>query len=517
MRKVRRTGIGTTIASHNLSSLAYNYTGAGNSHITPMEQTSSTSKGPSPLESIPTELLLLITTFLTGKDLKALARTNRNISTAAEGTLYRVPRLLEESNESSLFRLYRTLADYPQRASMVKDLEIRTFSDYVKSDTSMLDTQSPMPEIPIHIFQPGLMGRILLLLNNLEKLVLIPYNRYATPCFEDLFRSSGLSPGSIPAFRNLQSLSLGWESLPWSVACIPRLDELTIPAQCGVAFTDPEDGCSTAIKTLKLRALECILLLNSGRFVSLRQLLARCPLLTNASISILNAHKFFDNWTSDMEASKNIRNDPASYSTIRHLMAPTSPTLEALDLGMDDDQSPYFLDCVSRIGSLTDFEKLRTLRLPFEALCGHQTQNSWDTTTILPPSLEHLEIQFPTACTTDFLKSLYRDRSHFPCLKMIILYCSNARGDTYEHFRYGAHGHPAFSTIAALKKKGIFVEYHYRECDRSPCWLDENYDPVVMAIVGFLNSLHDLQSVSTGGPLRSWWENPSPDDGVAEE
>jgi hypothetical protein len=283
------------------------------------------------------------------------------------------------------------------------------------------------------------------------------------------------------------------------MSCLPTLTTLIIPIERKVSAPEEGDDRMTAIKSFSLQAIESIFLSVVPRctrdYGSLRQFLARCPLLTQVSVSIKETYHLRNSW-----GSVHLGTDrQGSYSVLQEMIAPTSQTLEKLDLGFDDDQPGSFLDHVSPIGSLTGFEKLTTLRIPYEALIEDKdptdTAPSACVTTILPSSLERLEVQFPGTCILAFLEAIFKNRAYFPNLKMIILYCSkNYRGVSYETFRYRGHLYRGYSVIASLQNHSVQVELRYRECDKLECWSDDNYDPLVMDIVDFLHTLNEVPS-----------------------
>lgn len=78
-----------------------------------------------------------------------------------------------------------------------------------------------------------------------------------------------------------------------------------------------------------------------------------------------------------------------------------APNLDPLSISVQKDLDPYFFDYIHQIGDIQGFKKLKRLRLPDMLLLGNQYNqfrkyDFWRILHMLPPSLEVLDIDYPT-------------------------------------------------------------------------------------------------------------------------
>ncbi|KAF2113955.1 hypothetical protein BDV96DRAFT_577342 [Lophiotrema nucula] len=187
----------------------------------------------------------------------------------------------------------------------------------------------------------------------------------------------------------------------------------------------------------------------------------------------------------ELQASRYLGNVVSgSYDWFLNYLYPIHETLEVLDIPLID---PSFLDWITPATTFTTFPNLKTLSLPQEALLDNSAGDMKHPTSLLPRGLEELSIYFPYVSIVAWLEKFLGCREYFQDLQKITLWPADDRGDAFEEFVYRK------SILGRLDSVGVTINVSIdsEENTTKAEWKDPDYDPFVLEIVEFLQSLPD--------------------------
>lgn len=180
-----------------------------------------------------------------------------------------------------------------------------------------------------------------------------------------------------------------------------------------------------------------------------------------------------------------------SYGTLLKRFNPVALCLKSLDIGLYepdvDDCASVFLWRVQPASGFKEFKALKRLVVPYQCLLG-ATVSLVDTlpspATILPSTLESLEVYCPRIHIYDWFLRLRNVRHRLLALSKIMLHCHSAYGDSYDQFAFINCSHPVLDVMDEL---GITLDFTYRPRDWEEDWND--YDLEIFAVLDWLETL----------------------------
>jgi hypothetical protein len=421
-------------------------------------QTSITMNAPGEhtLEGLATELHLLIANYLQKSHLAVLSRVPKILHIVADDVLYKSIDILSSENatppeaddepEEQAERLH--LANFfgimlarPDLHKRVQSARIVVSLIAVPMDISGLCSPAVPPSplvlsLNATVSEATLAGSLLSLLTEVTTLSLDTYNivdKHSLNALCELFQGRTKhvrqDPSLVPAFRKLKDLS--WSSLyfPFLMACLPELKHLRISSEC--ANEEPDtNNLEPKLAKLTLYRNTTIFFSSYGRLGSKTDtgvfpFIGRCTSLRDFILA-LNRERFPDTENLGQGVDGNLDRLVRSVHVNR-------PELESFTLRAGRKLHNSFLDHVTSIAPYIfhPFTDLKYLRIPQIQLLGANKDavplKQQLIESLLPPTLEHLAIDYPVKTILDFLDWVAQERMTVPCLAKITLYCADHR------------------------------------------------------------------------------------------
>lgn len=377
--------------------------------------------GSSPIERLPTELLLQIAKCISNRDLVSLACVKRQFRSIAEDALYEDVVLLQSVGfRCSMKSFLDALRCRPHFAQKVLRLSISIndgYIDYTLSNTfaasseSLSQWSSHHPDLRCTVWEPSIAGTILSFLPNLQTLDLSTNKRIHTPISECLF-GEDTSPSrqrvlQIAAFRHLTELDWTCDNLEEEIACLPSLRRMSIAEWCHMPDTTSWSSAPT-ITRLELERTSSVLPVISQipipdhpHFkIAANQhtvgFLRMCHHLTHLRISIADHHEF----EGDPFLTEHTNGDLNEF--VKDFSKAT-PALEELSISADGIGYSNFLRYIRPLQTLCGFQNLRTATLTESMLLGPDAHlNSADPSTTLPRHWRNSVSSFPLPISSTF-------------------------------------------------------------------------------------------------------------------
>jgi hypothetical protein len=356
----------------------------------------------STLERLPNELKLNIAEFMTPYTLASLVRVSKTLQPIAEEVLYRSVDILTPELGTDQYKpcytsfFLRTMLQRPDLVQKVKSLKMHV--SYRWAPVTMntlygvpLSASSVTPEIEITVKDTLLAGQLLAHLSVLASLALnFPwclggYHSLMIKFFGSKGDAVKRNLQSVPAFTNLTTLHWTCFYLPFCMACLPRLEALSISRDCLI------EGPGESSEILRISSLTferwVEATLPDGHFKAFEgvygsggpifEFLERCIFLGKLSM-ILDANNF-------REYSHDRRGDMATFVDRLH---DSIPALESLTIKLDDHTSERFLYFMAPVSSFKVFRKIKYLKLPQQMLFGADKGTLTPINELLPTSIK---------------------------------------------------------------------------------------------------------------------------------
>jgi hypothetical protein len=407
------------------------------------------------LQGLPAELRDHIAEYLQRNHLAVFARVSKMLAKLVEDVLYKSvelhssenaspPEADDDKSQGAFEQLYvanfcRTMLERPDLRSRVKSARLVVSFTGVPMNVCLLhglvDTLSTVFNVTVS--EATLAGTLLTLLSDVTSLSLDTWNvvdkdRQNAPCmlFQSEARYARENPELVPAFGNLTVLSWSSLLLPFIVACLPKLDHLHISSEC--AIEDPGSN-ALAPRLSKLTIYRSTTIFfppyepkGTGELdASVLHFIKCCVSLRQLVIGLdRERHPIPET------LGQGVTGDLSGAVTQLHKLR---PELESFTLRAARKLHNSFLDHVTPIASYTfhPFTGLKHLRIPQIQLFGadkdEEPLKQQSIASLLPPALEHLEVDYPGKTILDFLNWVVQERETVPSLAKITLYCAYHR------------------------------------------------------------------------------------------
>jgi hypothetical protein len=467
------------------------------------------------LGRLPLELLEILVRYTSISDLPALARISPQLRGLAEQRLYSSIDLSSLCKDPAevLWPLHCTLVRRPDLAQIV---EVFSGMVYDHFDAVEVDNSHIFPgdshfcsTVKVSLNQMVVVGRIILELLVNVKQVYLTLNQPQTPANErpntpsckrlahHPLSSSTFIPGfdnatahqiQFPGLQKMTRLRFDGAEFHWALAKPPCLREIQLTRPCVILPDEAPDEVSTSVTRLDISARSEILTRSSRDYATFEAFLAHFPLLKDLQVRTYDIDLDILP-TSVLDSNED---EERSYATLIERFGPVAPTLNTLSMGVykgkgNERHASNFLNGVRPAASFHHFKALKDLVVPQRCLL-RSIESPVDPlpspATILPASLERLEVHCPQVLILDWLERIQKVQDELPALSQIELYCQKPYGDVFPLFAFENWEHPAMELLPNI---GIGLTVVPRKRDWEPDWND--YDREVSDAIEWLDSL----------------------------